>query len=186
MAAHPLALRFEGIFGQEITSLDCHVGCVGKEVRCNLALGKVEDYFVDRIPFTKLDLVIHLDCLAPHIYACSHGRAIVPEVFKMVGDILDRTFHKLRVIHHRGYADFLHETVPTVAFPCLPVVYIQKRIPAEDEIGVCLLLEIRLYFIDVEFVVVDYFNIVPGKAIFPVLQDTGRAAGNGGKQRQPS
>ena len=100
-------------------------------------------------------------------------------------DIILRSIDLIRLVNDRRCSDFPEQPgEERVAFAS-PVIHVQERIPAEYQIRVRLLLDIRLYFIGTESLVVLYQDFVLGQTVFSVLKDSGRTAGLG-KKRQSS
>ena len=95
----------------------------------------------------------------------------------MAFNILHRRIYLVRLIYDWSRSDLPEEPrKESVALPS-PVIYIQKGVPAEDQFGIWLLLDVRLQRTGIEPAVVLDFHSVLCKPVLPVLQNTRRAAG---------
>ncbi len=95
----------------------------------------------------------------------------------MVHHILHGFVHHFGIIYDRSYSYFLDKLVPPLSFAVGPVIDIQERVPAEQEIRIGLLLQIWLKRVCIEFLVIADAYLIFCQAVFAILQYTCGAAG---------
>ena len=92
-------------------------------------------------------------------------------------DVLHGRFHLRWLVDHRGGAYLPQELVdPLVGVLSRPVVDVQERVPAEDYVGIGLLLDVGFDLFRVEFPVIVHNDLVVGKTELPVPENPCGAA----------
>ena len=135
-------LRLKRLFGKVVAGLHRNREGVGIEVSGEIAFRYVVDHFVDLPPLAGLDKISHLGEPAYRADLRDHLGVVVAEVLQARGHVLDGAADELGVEDDRRGADLLPEAVDSGSAAVRPVVYVQKRVPAERQVAVGLLAQV--------------------------------------------
>ena len=184
MRGSPRRLGLKSLLRQEIAGPDRDRGGVGIEIFGELPLRHIIDKLVYGMSPPCLDHIFYFGETADDSDFRNHFRVIITQVLQTGGHIVDSALHKLRIEHHGRRAYLLPELVDAFAAAVRPVVDIQERIPAECQIAVGLLPQIRRQICGADLAVAADLYLIGCQSVLPLRHQFGGAAVRQCEQQQ--